>query len=124
MKGTSEGVAAYARGQGGALAEEGSAWVIVERAGLGLVKGGRKVGLDYAAGKVIDAAGRLAGRPLEDLPDLGNAPIASVVREVASGAGEGATRRAVGIAAGKTAASQHIHKPAGWAVEAGTGEKL
>jgi hypothetical protein len=124
VKGASEGVAAYARGHGGALADEGSAWVIVERAGIGLAKGGAKVGLDYAAGRVMDAAGRLAGRPLKDLPDLGDAPLASVVREVASGAGEGATRRAVGIAVGKTAASQQIQKPPGWAVEAVTGEKL
>jgi hypothetical protein len=124
VKGTSEGVAAYARGQGGALAEEGSAWVIVERAGIGLAKGGAKVGLDYAAGKVMEGAGRLAGRPLPDLPDLGEAQLTSVVREVASGAGEAATRQAVGIAVGKTATSQQIQKPAGWAVEAATGEKL
>ena len=42
VKGTSEGVAAYARGQGESLAEEGSAWVIVERAGIGLAKGGAR----------------------------------------------------------------------------------
>ena len=124
VKGTSEGVAAYARGQGGALAGEGSAWVIAERAGIGLAKGGAKVGLDYAAGKVMDAAGRLAGRRLPDLPDLGEASLASVVREVASGAAEGATRRSVGIAVGKTAVSPQIQRPVGWAVEAGTGEKL
>jgi hypothetical protein len=124
VKGASEGVAAYARGQGGVVAEEGSAWVVAERAGIGLAKGGAKVGLDAAAGRVMDGVAKLAGRRLPELPDLGEASLVSVVREVASGGAESATRKAVGIAAGKTAASQNLQKPASWAVEAATGEKL
>ena len=124
VKGTSEGVAAYARGQGGALAEEGSAWVIAERAGIGLAKGGAKVGLDDAAGKVMEGVAKLGCGSIPELPDLGEADLVDVVGEVASGAGEGATRRAVGIAVGKTAVSQVVQAPAGMAVKAATGEEL
>ena len=120
VKGTSEGVAAYARGQGGALAQEGSAWVILERATIGLAKGGTKAGLDYAAGKLLE---RVAP-PLEGLPDVGGANLVSVVRATVLDTGEDVARQAVSIAVGKTAASQQIQKPAGWAVEASTGEKL
>ena len=107
VKGTSEGVAAYARGQGGALAAEGSAWVIAERAGIGLAKGGAKVGLDYAAGKVMEGAARLGGpaAPGAARPRATRRSRASFERWPRAPR-EGATRQAVGIAVGKTAASQ------------------
>ena len=124
VKGASEGVAAYARGQGGALAAEGSAWVIVERTGIGFVKGGAKVGLDFAAGEVIGRAAGRAGLPLPELPDMGEAAMTRVVCDAATGAAEGQARRVVGIAVGKTLGSQALQKPAGWAVEATTGERL
>jgi hypothetical protein len=124
VKGTSEGVAAYARGRGGHLASDGSAWVIAERAAIGFAKGGAKLKLDEAAGKVMDGVAKLAGGKIPELPDLGDTSVVSVVRETVGGAGERAARRAVGIAAGKGWASDKIQKPAGWAVPAATGEKL
>jgi hypothetical protein len=124
VKGTSEGVAAYARGQGGHFAEEGSAWVIVERMGIGAAKGAAKLRLDKAAGKVLEGASRLAGKVLPELADIGSASVVGVLGEVATGAGEGALRRTVGIAAGKTLGSQGLQKPVNWGVQAATGEKL
>ena len=124
LKGASEGVAAYARGQGGAFAENGSAWVIAERAGIGLAKGGAKVGLDMAAGKVLEGVAKLGRRSIPDLPDLGAAAVVDVVGEVATRAGEGAARQAVGIAIGKTAGSQVVQAPVGMAVKATTGQEL
>jgi hypothetical protein len=124
VKGASEGVAAYVRGQGGALAAEGSAWVIVERTGIGFVKGGAKVGLDFAAGEVIGRAAARDGLPFPELPDMSKATMTRVFRDAATGAAEGQTRRVVGIAVGKTLNSQALQKPAGLAVEATTGERL
>jgi hypothetical protein len=108
VKGTSEGVAAYARGKGGYLADEGSAWVIAERAGIGFGKGVAKVGFDEAAGKLMDGVAKLGGRKIPEMPDLGEASVVSVVRDTISGAGKGATRRAVGISVSKTWASDKI----------------
>jgi len=108
VKGTSEGYAAYVRGKGGYLADEGSAWVIAERAGIGFGKGVAKEGFDEIAGKLMDGVAKLGGRKIPAKPDLGNASVVSVVRDTISGAGKGATRRAVGISVSKTWASDKI----------------
>jgi len=108
VKGTSEGYAAYVRGKGGYLADEGSAWVIAERAGIGFGKGVAKEGFDEIAGKLMDGVAKLGGRKIPEMPDLGNASVVSVVRDTISGAGKGATRRAVGISVSKTWASDKI----------------
>ena len=109
VKGASEGVAMYARGKEGYLAEEGSASVIAERAGIGFGKGVAKVGVSQATPARRWTAWRSspAGRSRR-CPTCGNASVVSVIRDTVTGAGGGVIRRAVGVAVSKRWAAEKV----------------
>ena len=124
LKGLSEGVADYARGRGGHVASEGSAWVILERGTIGASKGVAKVGLDRLAGKLMDGvADKLAGPTATVLTDVGDTVVTTVTRELRARAVT-EVRRSTGVELARAVVGSELQAPVKAGIEGLTGEKM